>query len=457
MSARILIVDDLFPNVKLLETKLSLEYFDVLAAMNGPDALAICAKGLCDLVLLDVMMPGMDGFEVCRRLKNDPNTAHLPVVMVTALDQPSDRLRGLDAGADDFLTKPIDDIALFARVRSLVRLKAVTDELRSRALASRDFGMGDPLALATAETGQNATILLVEDRASSADRLATALGQHHSVTVEADPHKALVLATEGGFDLALVSLDLADFDGLRLCSQLRSLDRTRAMPVVMIAEPHDKARVVRGLDFGVHDYLMRPVDRNELVARVRTQVRRRRFSDTLRGAVQASMELAIMDGLTGLHNRRYLDSHLGALFAEAALRGRPVATLMLDIDRFKTINDTWGHEAGDEVLRAFADRIRTHTRGIDIVSRYGGEEVVIILPDAEAPEAHAIAERIRERIEAVPFSIQRDTRAISVTVSIGVSWRRPEDVGPADMLKRADLALYRAKNAGRNRVEAAAA
>jgi two-component system cell cycle response regulator len=457
MSARILIVDDLFPNVKLLETKLSLEYFDVLAAMNGPDALAICEKGLCDLVLLDVMMPGMDGFEVCRRLKSNPNTAHLPVVMVTALDQPSDRLRGLDAGADDFLTKPIDDTALFTRVRSLVRLKAVTDELRSRAMASRDFGMGDPLALAAAETGLDASILLVEDRPGSADRLAAALGQHHTLTVEADPHKALVLATEGAFDLALVSLDLQGFDGLRLCSQLRSLDRTRTMPVMMIAEAHDRARVTRGLEFGVHDYLMRPVDRNELVARVRTQVRRRRFSDTLRGAVQASMELAITDGLTGLHNRRYLDSHLGALFREATLRNRPVAALMLDIDRFKTINDTFGHEAGDEVLKAFADRVRTHTRGIDIVARYGGEEIVIILPDAEAEGAYGIAERIRERIEAVPFAIQRDTRTVSVTVSIGVSWRRPGDADPADMLKRADVALYRAKSAGRNRVEAAAA
>ncbi|GJD74595.1 PleD family two-component system response regulator [Methylobacterium goesingense] len=457
MSARILIVDDLFPNVKLLETKLSLEYFDVLAAMNGPDALAICEKGLCDLVLLDVMMPGMDGFEVCRRLKSNPNTAHLPVVMVTALDQPSDRLRGLDAGADDFLTKPIDDTALFTRVRSLVRLKAVTDELRSRAMASRDFGMGDPLALAAAETGLDASILLVEDRPGSADRLAAALGQHHTLTVEGDPHKALVLATEGAFDLALVSLDLQGFDGLRLCSQLRSLDRTRTMPVMMIAETHDRARVTRGLEFGVHDYLMRPVDRNELVARVRTQVRRRRFSDTLRGAVQASMELAITDGLTGLHNRRYLDSHLGALFREATLRNRPVAALMLDIDRFKTINDTFGHEAGDEVLKAFADRVRTHTRGIDIVARYGGEEIVIILPDAEAEGAYGIAERIRERIEAVPFAIQRDTRTVSVTVSIGVSWRRPADASPADMLKRADVALYRAKSAGRNRVEAAAA
>ena len=167
MSARVLIVDDLFPNVKLLETKLGLEYFDTLAAMNGQDAIAICEKGLCDLVLLDVMMPGMDGFEVCRHLKGNPVTAHIPVVMVTALDQPSDRLRGLDAGADDFLTKPLDDTALFTRVRSLVRLKAVTDELRQRALASREFGIGDPLALATAETGLDARILLIEDRSGS--------------------------------------------------------------------------------------------------------------------------------------------------------------------------------------------------------------------------------------------------------------------------------------------------
>ncbi|KAB1071615.1 PleD family two-component system response regulator [Methylobacterium planeticum] len=457
MSARVLIVDDLFPNVKLLETKLSLEYFDVIAAMNGPDAIAICEKGLCDIVLLDVMMPGMDGFEVCRHLKNNPVTAHLPVVMVTALDQPSDRLRGLDAGADDFLTKPVDDTALFARVRSLVRLKAVTDELRSRAMASRDFGMGDPLAVATAETGLNASVLMVEDRRGSAERMAAALGQHHVVTVEADPHQALLTATDAPFDAILVSLDLEGFDGLRLCSQLRSLDRTRTVPLIMLAEPHDRARIVRGLDFGVHDYLLRPVDRNELVARVRTQVRRKRFSEVLRGAVQASMELAVTDGLTGLHNRRYLDSHLGTLFGEAVMRQRPVAALILDIDRFKSINDTFGHEAGDEVLRTFAERIRLHTRGIDIVARYGGEEVVIILPEVGLPEAQLIAERIRERIEMLPFSVQRATRSVGVTVSIGVAVRDPADVTAGDMLKRADLALYRAKAAGRNRVEAQAA
>src|SRR5215207_770290 len=263
MTARVLVVDDILPKVKLLEAKLTAEYYDVLTAMNGPDALAICEKGLCDIVLLDVMMPGMNGFEVCRRLKTAPITAHIPVVMVTALDQPSDRVKGLDAGADDFLTKPVDDTALLARVRSLVRLKAVMDELRTRAVASRDCGFGDPLA--AAETGQNARVLIVDDRPSSHERLSTALGPYHRVEVVPDPHHALIRAAEDSFDVVLVSLDLQGFDGLRLCSQLRSLERTRDAAVLMMAEADDKVRTLRGLDIGVHDCLVRPVDRNELV------------------------------------------------------------------------------------------------------------------------------------------------------------------------------------------------
>jgi two-component system, cell cycle response regulator len=457
MPARILVVDDIFPNIKLLETKLAAEYFHVVSAMNGPDAIAICEQGQCDIVLLDVMMPGMDGFEVCRHLKNSPTTAHIPVVMVTALDQPSDRVRGLDAGADDFLTKPIDDTALLARVRSLVRLKSVTDELRTRALASRDYGIGDPLAAAVAETGQNAHVLIVDDRASSFERLSAALSQYHRVEVESDPHQALIRAAEGAFDVVVVSLSLEGYDGLRLCSQLQSLDRTRNIAVLLIAEADDRARVLRGLDLGASDFVLRPVDRNELLARVRTQVKRKRFGEKLRESVQASLELAVTDALTGLHNRRYLDTHLAALYADAVARGRQMSLLLLDIDRFKSINDTYGHEAGDEVLREFALRIRAHTRGIDVVARFGGEEVVVLIPDTPLDGARNVAERIREQVETVPFAIHQGARRVAVTVSIGVAARQAGDTSGADILKRADLALYRAKDAGRNRVVAAAA
>src|SRR6187455_2140065 len=159
MTARILVVDDVPANVKLLEARLTAEYFDVTTAMSGAEALSICERAQCDIVLLDVMMPDMDGFEVCRRLKSNPATHHIPVVMVTALDQPSDRLRGLEAGADDFLTKPVSDVALVARVRSLARLKMMTDELRMRAITSKEIGIQSPEREAVLEMGRQGRIL----------------------------------------------------------------------------------------------------------------------------------------------------------------------------------------------------------------------------------------------------------------------------------------------------------
>lgn len=457
MPARVLIVDDIAVNLKLLATKLNAEYFDVVTAANGHDAIALCERGLCDIVLLDVMMPDLDGFEVCRRLKNTPTTAHIPVVMVTALDQPSDRLKGLDAGADDFLTKPVDDTALFARVRSLMRLKAVTDELRARLMGTSGLGLHDPLAAAAAETGQDGDVLLVDDRPSSYSRLQSALSQFHRVEVEPDPHRAMMRAAEGSFDAVLVSLSLDGFDGLRLCAQLRSLDRTRTVAIILIADPDDKGRVLRGLDLGAHDFLVRPVDRNELVARVRTQIRRRRFAERLRDGVQVSMEAAVTDGLTGLHNRRYLDLHLTTLFNNAQKRRAGLAVLLLDIDRFKSINDGFGHDAGDDVLREFANRIRSLTRDVDLVARYGGEEVVVVIPDVTLEEARIVAERIREKVSAAPFEVNGRNAALAVTVSIGVAAIHSGEGAAAEIMKRADLALYRAKDEGRNRVIADAA
>ena len=141
MSARILVVDDIEANVKLLEARLTAEYYEVLTASDGPTALALAASEKPDIVLLDVMMPGMDGFETCRRLKADPVTRHIPVVLVTALDGREDKIKGLGVGADDFVTKPIDDVILFARVRSLLRLKSVMDELREREESGRRLGV----------------------------------------------------------------------------------------------------------------------------------------------------------------------------------------------------------------------------------------------------------------------------------------------------------------------------
>jgi two-component system cell cycle response regulator len=452
MTARILVVDDIPANVKLLEARLSAEYFDVLTASSGAEALAVCERGECDIVLLDIMMPGLDGFEVCRKLKSNPRSHHIPVVMVTALDQPSDRVRGLEAGADDFLTKPVPDITLISRVRSLARLKMVTDELRMRAVTSKEIGLQGPERQAVAERGLNGRILLVDDRSGSYERVIAALAAEHNVALETDPNKALFHAAEGDFELVIVSLGLRNFDGLRLCSQIRSLERSRNVPILAIADGDNSAQLARGLEVGVNDYLLRPIDRNELLARARTQIKKKRYADQLRNNVQMSIELAIIDPLTGLFNRRYMETHLGTLVEQAAARAKPIAVLVVDIDYFKAINDSHGHDVGDDVLREFAARVRKAVRNIDLACRYGGEEFVIVMPETDMAVATTVAERLRRRVAGEPFAVQNGMRGLDVTISIGIAALGDVSDTATTIIKRADQALYRAKRDGRNRV-----
>jgi two-component system, cell cycle response regulator len=399
----------------------------------------------------------MDGLEVCRRLKANPATQHIPVVMVTALDQATDRLAGLEAGADDFLTKPGSDLVLIARVRSLVRLKMMTDELRMRAVTSKEIRLANPAREAVADTGRGARILIVDDRQTSWERMAHSLSQEHIIDIETEPRQAVFQVAEKPFDLAIVSLGLESYDGLRLCSHIRSLERTRNLPLLAIAEADDNTRLMRGLEIGVNDYLIRPVDHNELLARVRTQVKKKRYAERLRDNVQMSIEAAITDALTGLHNRRYMENHLGTLMEQAIMRCRPLSILILDIDFFKAVNDTHGHSAGDEVLEEFARRLKKAVRGIDLACRYGGEEFVVVMPDTDIAMATAVAERLRRRIAAEPFPINRNARTAKVTISIGIAAMRSSEDKPAEIIKRADQALYRAKREGRNRVVADAA
>jgi two-component system cell cycle response regulator len=457
MTARILVVDDIPANVKLLEARLMAEYFEVLTAENGYQCLEICSKVPVDVVLLDVMMPGIDGFEVCEKLKANPKTAHIPVVMVTALDQQEDRVRGLKAGADDFLTKPVNDLQLMARVKSLVRLKTLSDELRLRAETARSIGLDDQRYATTMSLEEPASVLLVDGRANSQERISRALKPIAEIVAQSDPQAAIFEAAEGAFDLIIVNSNFDDYDPLRLCSQLRSLERSRFIPILLVVDQGGEPMVVRALELGVNDYILRPVEPNELIVRCLTQIRRKRFNDQLRESVQQTIELAVTDGLTGLNNRRYLDKHMKILFERAVARGRPLSLCITDIDRFKSVNDTYGHDAGDEVLREFAARVRSTVRGADLACRYGGEEFVVVMPDTTPDTAAAIAERLRMVIESQPFILKQSGIALAITASLGISSTLWGAESPEQLLKQADKALYEAKHAGRNRVVAAAA
>jgi two-component system cell cycle response regulator len=424
--------------------------------MNGADALEAVDSFKPDIILLDVMMPGIDGIEVCRRIKTNRQTQHIPVIMVTALDQVEDRVRGLEAGADDFITKPVNDAALFCRLKSLVRLKMLMDELRGRNDAPV---MGDAsssvIDLAHVETG--ATIAVVDNRGIIADRIQDALGGMHRVETLTDPGQTITLSQEAELDLIIVSFDLLDHDGLRLCSQLRSFERTRQIPILVVVDVEDQSRLMRALDMGVNDYLHRPLDKLELKARVNTQIKRKRYTDRLRFNVTRSMELAVTDPLTGLYNRRHMDNQLAVQVTNAASRGKAVAVLALDVDFFKPINDTHGHDVGDRVLQELATRLKAQVRAIDLCCRMGGEEFVVILPETDLQVGFTVAERLRRAIANKPFNAGAKQGPLAITVSIGVAGFESLTDTPQAILKRADDALYEAKRSGRNRVVSDAA
>jgi two-component system, cell cycle response regulator len=447
MSGRVLVVDDVEANVKLLEAKLSNEYFDVLSAFNGRTALEVAHAELPDVILLDVMMPRMDGFEVCRELKANPRTADIPVVMVTALSDVANRLRGLETGADDFLTKPVNDIALFARVRSLVRLKRMMEELRIREGICGRFGdRGAP----TTEDASPARILIVDDDEFAVGRMKETLSTIANSITRASSCAEAQMLLAANTELLIASLSIPGSDALRLVTHCRANEVFRQLPILLIAEDRDVPRLAKGLDLGANDYLIRPVDRNELLARTATQVRRKRLQDRLQESYRRSLSLALTDELTGLYNRRYLFAHLDELIERVRQDGISAAILLFDIDHFKRVNDTYGHAAGDSVLRELAARAVYSVRSVDLVARLGGEEFVVVMPETDVAIAAAVAERLRAAVAREPFTIKGDGKSLSVTISIGVTAAAERGDDRDGMLKRADIALYTAKTRGRN-------
>lgn len=461
MPGRILIVDDVPTNRIILKAKLAQGYYEILDAEDGETGLQLARRERPDMILLDVMLPGIDGYEVCRRLKDDARTAHIPVIMITALNEASERIKGLEAGADDFLPKPINDLALFARVRTLMRMKMMIDELHLRYETTRDLGLVEVLpSMALDEPGR---VLMAPPSTQDAAIWSRALGD---TGAGAEPEVNLAFSEREVMtmtaplpDVLVINQVLADgTEGLRLVSALRSRSDLRMASIIFVAASEEDVPVAAtALDLGASDYITGPVDSLELAARVRSQLRRKIYSDRLRMNVIDGLKLAAIDPLTGLYNRRYAHQHMKKLLGRSDGDESGLALLMLDLDKFKRVNDKYGHAVGDAVLSEFAQRLRENVRGVDLVARLGGEEFCIGMPDITVEKAVEIAERVRNVMETQPFSIPDAGAEICVTVSVGVA-RASGGSGHLDhLIDCADKALYCAKNGGRNQVIIAAA
>jgi len=458
MPGRILVVDDVATNRLIARAKLTASYFDVIEAEDGEQALEIAGREQPDLILLDVLMPGIDGFETCRRLKAAHETQHIPVVMLTALDDRADRLRGLDAGADDFLSKPYPDMALFTRVSSLIRMKQMIDELRLRHETSRELGLESVTGVDAGLNFADASVLLICD---SADPMAGTVAEIRNrlgcaiETAEGEAAARALLASNS-YDACVIGPNLTDGEPMRIASVLRARPESRQTSVMMVFPPDELGKAHLAMEMGVADYLTYPPDFAEVTARLKVQLRRKHYSDRLRSSMHDTLMMAVTDPLTGLYNRRYANNHLESLIARHQPGSHGLAAMVLDLDRFKSVNDRHGHRAGDEVLREFARRLGENMRGIDLVSRVGGEEFLVVMPDILPEDAQRVAERVRGAIENAGFELTDIAVPLSVTVSIGLAFHHPDEAG-SDLIQRADAALYASKNSGRNMVTLAAA
>ncbi|MFP3036287.1 MAG: PleD family two-component system response regulator [Wolbachia sp.] len=455
MTAKILVVDDVLSNVKLLEARLKAEYYTVIVAHDGKEAIDLVAKQQPDIILLDIMMPKINGFEVCKSLKSDPLTTHIPIIMVTALHDTHDRVQGINAGADDFLTKPIDETALSARIKSLTRLKMVIDELRLRGETNAEIGgVAGSSIMDYSNQIFDANILVVDEDVFQAEQIYNVLSQRFgSIKVLNDPTEASKIGIEDNYDLIISDMQFSQTDGLRLCSEFRSKVETRYTPILILSEDYDKNNLVKALNVGANDYLTVPLDESELIARVNLQVKRKRYQDALRMNLFNNAEMSIKDPLTNCYNRRYFDVHLKNIVKDSVEKDRRLSLIILDIDYFKVVNDDFGHSAGDELLKQMQKRISENIRVTDLLARFGGEEFVIVMPDTNISDAYTVAERIREIIATEPFVLSGENTTHSVTVSIGIAEMQKSDLDNIKkFIVRADRYLYKAKNSGRNRV-----
>ncbi|EAL59738.1 response regulator/GGDEF domain protein [Wolbachia endosymbiont of Drosophila simulans] len=350
--------------------------------------------------------------------------------MVTALHDTHDRVQGINAGADDFLTKPINETALSARIKSLTRLKMIIDELRLRGETNAEIGgVAGNSIMDYSNQIFDANILVVDEDVFQAEQIYNVLKQRfRSIKILSDPIEALKVGIKDNYDLIISDMQFSKTDGLRLCSGFRSKVETRYTPILILSEDYDKNNLVKALDVGANDYLTVPLDEGELIARVNSQVKRKRYQDALRMNLFNNAEMSIKDPLTNCYNRRYFDAHLRNIVKDSVEKDRRLSLMILDIDYFKMVNDNFGHSAGDELLKQIQRRISENIRVTDLLARFGGEEFVVVMPDTDTSDAYTIVERICKIIAKKPFILVDKNTTHNVTVSIGIAEMQGSDL-----------------------------
>lgn len=453
MAGRILIADPTATNRIILKVKLAAARYQTVQVSNGADARALARAERPDLVILAAQLGDQTAADACAALKRDPKTRAIPVLITDANDTRDDRLAALRAGADDYLAKPLDEMTLLAIVRHLMRTRATFDELSRRQDTIEAFGFAEPRP----EFSHSANVAVIAATPETGVAWRRDLGKGHDLKVRTIPKSEALdlLAEDDAPEAFVIAADIASHaDGLRLVSELRSRASGRHAVIIIQDEVGLAETVPMALDLGANAVVRGPFDAEETAARLAGLIARKRQADALRASVNERLGLATRDPLTGAFNRRYAEAYLSHVADQASQTGQPFAIMMLDLDRFKRVNDTYGHRIGDAVLVETARRLKANLREIDLLARHGGEEFLVAMPETDLSQARAAAERLRRVIGNTPMLRTDNGTQITVTVSIGVTVCRGHEVSTelSMLIDQADSALYESKNEGRNLV-----
>jgi two-component system cell cycle response regulator len=453
---KVLIADDSQVSLASLEKVLAAGLFQTIRAANGKEAFdkAICE--LPDLILLDVMMPEMNGFEVARILKEDSRTRSIPIMMVTALDDPENEHAGRQAGAEEYLAKPVRPKELIARANSLIALRQYRDQLIIRNHSQWSLIVDKHSDDAGPEPQkQLPLVLLVEDNESDAE-LVRHLLKDLPLRIErlANGADAVELCQTGRVDLMLLDLLLPGLNGFEVCRQVKGSEKGKDLPIVVITCLEDMDSRLKCIELQTDDFLVKPIVGRELQARVKILLEKKKQLDRLRSHYEEALNSAVVDWLTGLYNHGYFKKFLDLEIKKSLRQRYPVTLIMIDIDNFKAVNDAYGHPTGDVILQELAQVVRKAVREVDLVARYGGDEFAVVLPYSDGHGALRVAHRIDEAIKTHAFSPKASTPKTRLTVSMGVAGYPEDAVHVDELIHSADQKLYEAKIRGKNQISA---
>jgi diguanylate cyclase (GGDEF)-like protein/PAS domain S-box-containing protein len=455
--SKILVVDDQPQNNELLEAYLAPQGYEIIQAANGEEALGKLSGNQIDLILLDVMMPGMDGFEVTRRVRQDNAHRLLPIILITGLQGPEDRVKGIEAGCDDFLSKPYNNLELLARVQSLLKVKDYNDLMSNyqKDLESEVTGRTEELKHTLENLQQEIT---ERKRTEEALRASEELFRNY---LEYAPDGVYMSDVKGTFlygnrrceeiiGYRREELIGKNFLELNLLTEKSLNKAAQLLQANMEGKPTgpDEIELIskegRLIPVEISTSMVQHMDQGIVLAFVRDITDRKQMEEKIR-------QMAYHDYLTGLPNRKLFYDRLGIALAQSQRNQKKVGIVMLDLDNFKGVNDTLGHDVGDLLLKAAVDRLSSALRKGDTVARFGGDEFVLIFPDLKGIEdAILVAQKIVDSFHK-PFLI--DTHQLVVTTSIGIAVYPNDGIDEDILLRNADIAMYQAKQAGRDRYQ----